>query len=76
MSITQILSKPNSWVINLSLPETTSPINPELAYWNGTDRFWAIAGGYMSLTAGAALYLRRGFLSLQVQLRRSGKHQS
>ncbi|KAK3323078.1 hypothetical protein B0H66DRAFT_474545 [Apodospora peruviana] len=56
----EVVSNPSSWVINLSLPETTSAINPELAYWNGTDRFWAIIGGYIALSLVAGLYLRRG----------------
>ena len=58
--VTTILSDPSSWVIDLNVPEPVSQVNPDFANWDGTDRFWAIAGGYMSLTGAAALYLRRG----------------
>jgi E3 ubiquitin-protein ligase MARCH6 len=54
------LADPNSWVINLSLPESAEPVNPDLAYWGGTDRFWAILCGYIAFSVIAALYLRRG----------------
>ncbi|KAK3331588.1 hypothetical protein B0T19DRAFT_413614 [Cercophora scortea] len=56
----EILANPNSWVISLSMPEATGTINPELAFWDGTDRFWAIVGGYMAMSLMAGLYLRRG----------------
>ncbi|KAK3369789.1 hypothetical protein B0T24DRAFT_557943 [Lasiosphaeria ovina] len=55
-----VLSNPGSWVINLNLPETAGTINPELAYWNGVDRFWAIMCGYIAISIIAGLYLRRG----------------
>ncbi|KAK4041331.1 hypothetical protein C8A01DRAFT_14917 [Parachaetomium inaequale] len=51
---------PSSWVLNLNLPETTGAIDPELAYWSGMDRFWAIVAGYVAMSLMAALYLRRG----------------
>jgi E3 ubiquitin-protein ligase MARCH6 len=51
---------PSSWVLNLNLPETTSTINPELAYWGAVDRFWAVLAGYVALSVLAGLYLRRG----------------
>lgn len=54
------LSDPSSWVINLSLPESADSVNPELAYWGGMDRFWAILCGYIAFSIFAALYLRRG----------------
>ncbi|KAH8902457.1 hypothetical protein BR93DRAFT_887022 [Coniochaeta sp. PMI_546] len=54
------LSDPSSWVINLSLPESVDSVNPELAYWGGMDRFWAILCGYIAFSILAALYLRRG----------------
>ncbi|KAB5523146.1 hypothetical protein GE09DRAFT_976891 [Coniochaeta sp. 2T2.1] len=54
------LSDPSSWVINLSLPESADVVNPDLAYWGGMDRFWAILCGYISFSALGALYLRRG----------------
>ncbi|KAK3295221.1 uncharacterized protein B0H64DRAFT_142412 [Chaetomium fimeti] len=51
---------PNSWVLNLNLPAATVAIDTELAYWGGTDRFWAILAGYVATSMMAALYLRRG----------------
>ncbi|KAK3940234.1 putative E3 ubiquitin ligase SUD1 [Diplogelasinospora grovesii] len=56
----EVIANPGSWVINLSLPETAGAINPDLAYWDGMDRFWAIIGGYVALCIMAGLYLRRG----------------
>ncbi|KAM7219112.1 hypothetical protein V8F06_005550 [Rhypophila decipiens] len=58
--VPEAITNPSSWVINFSLPESSTPINPELAYWNGMDRFWAIIGGYVALFGIAGLYLRRG----------------
>ncbi|KAK0712019.1 hypothetical protein B0H67DRAFT_493480 [Lasiosphaeris hirsuta] len=58
--VPEILTNPGSWVINLSVPETAAAVNPELAYWNGVDRFWAIASGYVAMSMMAGLYLRRG----------------
>ncbi|KLU90380.1 RING finger membrane protein [Magnaporthiopsis poae ATCC 64411] len=55
-----VLADPGSWVINLSPAEAPSPVNPELAYWDATDRFWAVLGGYLALCVVAALYLHRG----------------
>jgi len=55
-----ILSHPESWVINLNLPEPSEVVDLSLAYWDGMDRFWAILGGYLALSLIAALYLRRG----------------
>lgn len=54
------LLKPSSWVI--SIGGSSMPINVtlDLASWSGTDRFWAILCGYISLCATGALYLRRG----------------
>ncbi|KAK1763471.1 hypothetical protein QBC33DRAFT_459397 [Phialemonium atrogriseum] len=54
-----VLSHPESWVINLNLPEPSGPVDLELAYWGGMDRFWAILSGYLALSLIAALYLRR-----------------
>ncbi|KAJ9134373.1 E3 ubiquitin-protein ligase march6 [Coniochaeta hoffmannii] len=54
------LSDPSSWVINLNLPESAESVNPDLAYWGGMDRFWAILCGYVAFSIVAALYLRRG----------------
>jgi E3 ubiquitin-protein ligase MARCH6 len=57
-----VVANPSSWVLNLSLPETTGAFKPELAYWDGTDRFWAILAGYITLSIIAGIYLRRGSL--------------
>ncbi|KAK0631166.1 hypothetical protein B0T17DRAFT_530300 [Bombardia bombarda] len=54
------VSNTSFWVINLNLPETSGTIDPELAYWNGIDRFWAIIGGYVTISTAAGLYLHRG----------------
>ncbi|KAH8898403.1 hypothetical protein GQ53DRAFT_711715 [Thozetella sp. PMI_491] len=59
-NVTEVLSNPTSWVVNLTLPDAATPVDPELAFWSGTDRFYAITGGYISLSVAAALYLRRG----------------
>lgn len=59
-ALPQLLSNPSSWVIDLSLPESTGAIDPELAYWGYGDKAWAILAGYVSLSMVAALYLRRG----------------
>ncbi|KAK3984572.1 putative E3 ubiquitin ligase SUD1 [Cladorrhinum sp. PSN332] len=57
----RLVVNPNSWVLNLSLPEpTAATFNPELAHWSGTDRFWAIAVGYLAISLMAGIYLRRG----------------
>lgn len=54
------LAHPESWVINLNLPEPSGTVDLSLAYWNGMDRFWAILSGYLALSLAAGLYLRRG----------------
>lgn len=50
---------PSSWVIDLSRTEARTP-NPDLAYWSGLDRSWAILAGYLTIFAMGAMYLRRG----------------
>ncbi|KAK4152093.1 hypothetical protein C8A00DRAFT_16563 [Chaetomidium leptoderma] len=59
-SLPAALVNPSTWVLNLDLPETAGEINVELAYWGGTDRFWAILAGYIAMSLMAGLYLRRG----------------
>ncbi|KAK0738953.1 hypothetical protein B0T18DRAFT_423279 [Schizothecium vesticola] len=54
------VTNPSTWVIDLNVSEPATPINPELAFWNGTDRFWAIMSGYLAMSMMAGLYLRRG----------------
>jgi E3 ubiquitin-protein ligase MARCH6 len=57
-----VVANPSSWVLNLSLPETTQTFDPDLAHWDSMDRFWAIIAGYVTLSLAAGLYLRRGAL--------------
>ncbi|KAL2752949.1 hypothetical protein ACRALDRAFT_1083479 [Sodiomyces alcalophilus JCM 7366] len=54
------LLNPASWVISFGISEPAASIDPALASWSGTDRFWAILCGYLSLSGLGALYLRRG----------------
>ncbi|KEY73557.1 hypothetical protein S7711_03715 [Stachybotrys chartarum IBT 7711] len=51
---------PSSWVIDLGEPENPAPTDPELAYWPGLDRFWAILAGYLTVFVIGAMYLKRG----------------
>ncbi|RDA85533.1 hypothetical protein CP532_3324 [Ophiocordyceps camponoti-leonardi (nom. inval.)] len=55
-----IIFDPGSWVIDLSRTEARAAADPDLAYWPGIDRFWAILAGYLTIFAMGALYLRRG----------------
>ncbi|EMR65903.1 putative ring finger membrane protein [Eutypa lata UCREL1] len=60
-SIPHALAHPGSWMVSVNLsPESSSVVNPALAYWNATDRALAVLGGYVSLFVAAALYLGRG----------------
>lgn len=58
--VPELVTNPQSWVINLTFPEAASTVDPELAYWGGADRFWAIICGYITVSFLAGLYLRRG----------------
>ncbi|KAK4140490.1 uncharacterized protein C8A04DRAFT_14923 [Dichotomopilus funicola] len=54
---------PSSWNLSLQIPSgdnITKAIDPDLAHWNGMDRFWAVLAGYASFASAAALYLRHG----------------
>ncbi|KAM0334482.1 hypothetical protein ACHAQA_001511 [Verticillium albo-atrum] len=55
-----ILLNPATWVISFDVPDAPTGIDPALASWSGTDRFWAILCGYLSMSGVGALYLRRG----------------
>lgn len=55
-----LMTDPSAWVIDLGEADDRPPVNPELAYWSGMDRFWAILAGYMTVFALGALYLKRG----------------
>lgn len=59
-NVPHALAYSGSWMVSVHLPEQPSAVNPGLAYWNATDRAWAVLGGYVSLFAVAALYLSRG----------------
>ena len=55
-----VMVNPSAWVVDLSTPEKGVLVDAALAHWNGGDRFWAIASGYVALTLMAGVYLRRG----------------
>lgn len=54
------LAKHDTWVISLSGPSRTEPLDLALSYWNGLDRFWAIATGYLTFVFFGAAYIRKG----------------
>ncbi|KAF7554570.1 hypothetical protein G7046_g6779 [Stylonectria norvegica] len=60
LDLSSLLISPNTWVIDLSESDISSTINPELAYWSGIDRFWAILVGYLTVFLIGAMYLKRG----------------
>ncbi|EGS20270.1 uncharacterized protein CTHT_0040090 [Thermochaetoides thermophila DSM 1495] len=51
-----------TWLLsmNLSAASTPTSFDPELAYWGGFDRFWAIMAGYTTMFIVSAIYLHRG----------------
>jgi E3 ubiquitin-protein ligase MARCH6 len=55
-----ILTTADSWVITLEMPARAVPVDPSLSYWSGTDRFWAIIAGYITLSLLGAAYLKKG----------------
>ncbi|KAK6069919.1 E3 ubiquitin-protein ligase march6 [Seiridium cupressi] len=59
-NITSGITRPTSWMINLSIPDTTTVFDPSLAYWGAKDRTLAILSGYVSMSLLAGLYLGRG----------------
>lgn len=54
------ITRPNSWMINLNIPESATTFDPSLAYWGAEDRTLAIFSGYVSMSLLAGLYLGRG----------------
>lgn len=54
-----LLLTPDAWVINLGDSKAVEEVDPELARWSGTDRFWAILAGYAAVFTVAAMYLQR-----------------
>lgn len=50
---------PAAWIVDLGRAAPAIPINPELASWSGTDRFWAIIAGYLTFALIAGLYVSR-----------------
>ena len=57
---TKGLLDPNSWVLDFSEADVPNTVDPALAYWPGSDRFWAIFAGYATIFLVGALYLKRG----------------
>jgi E3 ubiquitin-protein ligase MARCH6 len=60
IKLSSILTKPSSWVIDLSMAEEWPSLDPELTYWSSLDRFWAILAGYATMFLIGALYLKKG----------------
>jgi E3 ubiquitin-protein ligase MARCH6 len=60
IKISSLLTKPSSWVIDLSLAEEWPSLDPQLTYWSSLDRFWAILAGYTTMFLIGALYLKKG----------------
>jgi E3 ubiquitin-protein ligase MARCH6 len=58
-SSSTLFLNPGAWVIDLGGGEDASAVDPVLAHWSGTDRFWAIAAGYATVYLVAAMYLKR-----------------
>lgn len=58
--VSSLLTKPSSWVIDLSLAEEWPSLDPQLTYWSSLDRFWAILAGYTTMFLIGALYLKKG----------------
>lgn len=54
-----VLLTPDAWVINLGDAKAAEQVDPALARWSGTDRFWAILAGYAAVFSVAAMYLQR-----------------
>lgn len=55
-----ILTNPSSWVININPAGPLPMVNPGLAHWSGTDRFWATLVGYLVICLVAGIYLHHG----------------
>ncbi|KKA28114.1 hypothetical protein TD95_002316 [Thielaviopsis punctulata] len=67
------LKNPNTWVISINTTEDYSNLDVNLMYWSGWDRAFVILMGYATLTAMAALYLKRtrvgaGILGLEAHV--------
>ncbi|KAL7920168.1 hypothetical protein ACQKWADRAFT_299130 [Trichoderma austrokoningii] len=60
VKFSSLLTKPSSWVIDLSLAEEWPLLDPQLTYWSSLDRFWAILAGYTTMFVIGALYLKKG----------------
>ncbi|PNP38124.1 hypothetical protein TGAMA5MH_09988 [Trichoderma gamsii] len=60
VKVSSLLTKPSSWVIDLSLAEEWPSLDPQLTYWSSLDRFWAILAGYTTMFLIGALYLKKG----------------
>ncbi|KAL7791570.1 hypothetical protein V8C37DRAFT_382122 [Trichoderma ceciliae] len=60
VKLSSILTKPSSWVIDLSMAEEWPALDPRLTHWSSLDRFWAILAGYATMFMIGALYLKKG----------------
>lgn len=59
-NVTKRIADPSSWVLDFSDIEQPVVVDPALAYWPGSDRFWAILAGYATVFVVGAMYLKRG----------------
>ncbi|KAH6606984.1 hypothetical protein Trco_006137 [Trichoderma cornu-damae] len=60
VKLSSLLTKPSSWVIDLSMAEEWPALDPRLTHWSSLDRFWAILAGYATMFLIGALYLKKG----------------
>ncbi|RFU76644.1 hypothetical protein TARUN_5584 [Trichoderma arundinaceum] len=60
VKLSSLLTKPSSWVIDLSMAEEWPALDPKLTHWSSLDRFWAILAGYATMFLIGALYLKKG----------------
>lgn len=59
VAMASAILNPAAWIVDLDHSAPSGPINPELASWSGTDRFWAIIAGYLTFALIAGLYVKR-----------------
>jgi E3 ubiquitin-protein ligase MARCH6 len=60
LAMPSLVMKPDTWVISLEVAKRSTPLNPELSAWSGSDRFWATIAGYTTLCILGAMYVKRG----------------
>lgn len=68
LALPSTLVKPETWVISLELTPREVPLDLAMSVWSGTDRFFAIITGYLTVCFLGALYVQKGtpFSSSQV----------